>query len=238
MSEQVTVAICDDEERILPYLARRITEVFRRYHISVMTEAYCSPAELGKKLDEGGAYGLYFLDIDMPGLDGLTFARQLLSVQPDAVLIFVSAKEEYVFQTFQVHPFSFIRKSRFEEDLEETIRDLSSRYPPKEKTECELLDELGHPFTLSLTDTLYLEAKDKYVNIVTVDGGFYVRGTLSELEKALKEERFIRIHKSFLVNLRAIYAIKYSKVILDNGQELPLSRNKVAEVKRRFCQED
>ncbi|MDQ9758629.1 LytTR family DNA-binding domain-containing protein, partial [Acinetobacter baumannii] len=58
-----------------------------------------------------------------------------------------------------------------------------------------------------------------------------------DMEKMLEEHHFIRIHKSFLVNLRAIYAIKYNKVILDDGQELPLSRSKVAEVKKRFCQE-
>lgn len=237
MRENVTVAICDDEEVILPYLARRIYEVFQKYRICVMTEEYSSAVDLWRTVQNKKEYEIYFLDIDMPKINGLEFAKLILQQQPDAVLIFVSAKEEYVFESFRVHPFFFIRKSKFEEDLEHAVSDLSRRYQTVEQKTCTIWDELGHPFELSLVDTLYLEAKDKYVNIVTQDGGFFIRNTLSDMEKTLEEYRFIRIHKSYLVNLRAIYAIKYDKVILDGGLELPLSRRKVAEVKKRFCQE-
>jgi DNA-binding LytR/AlgR family response regulator len=238
MNNQITVAICDDETKILPYLARKITEMFQKYHVVAVTTEYDSSQDLEKTLEKKEKYDLYFLDIDMPKMDGLEFARCLSEIQPDAVLIFVSAKEEYVFESFLYHPFSFIRKKRFEEDLERTVQDLCKHFQLVEEQKCQLMDEMGHPFWLSLKDTLYLEAKDKYVNIVTEKETFYVRSTLSELEKTLENKRFIRIHKSFLVNLRMIYKIQYSKIILDNGQELPLSRNKVAEVKRRFCQEE
>lgn len=237
MKKDVTVAVCDDEKEVLPYLSRRIYEVFQKYHVPAVTEEYSSPTQLWRTIQGGEEYEIYFLDIDMPKIDGLEFAKLILQKQPEAVVIFVSAKEEYVFQSFQVHPFSFIRKNKFEEDLERTLCDLSSRYQAADETECEIFDELGHSFEISILDTLYLEAKDKYVNIVTKEGGFFIRNTLSDMEKMLEQYQFIRIHKSFLVNLRAIYVIKYNKVILDSGQELPLSRNKVAEVKRRFCQE-
>lgn len=237
MKEKIAIAICDDEKEILPYLARRIYEVFQKYHISVETTAYSSTDLLLKDLQREKEYDIYFLDIDMPKRNGLEFAKIILKLQEKAVIIFVSAKEEYVFESFQVHPFSFVRKSKFEEDLDRTIRDLSKIYEATEKETCKIYDELGHSYELSLENTLYMEAKDKYVNIVTKEGGFFIRNTLSEMEKMLEEHHFIRIHKSFLVNLRVIYVIKYNKVILDDGQELPLSRNKVAEVKKRFCQE-
>lgn len=237
MRENVTVAICDDEEVVLPYLSRRIYEVFQKYRICVVTEEYSSPVELLKTVQNEKEYEIYFLDIDMPKMNGVEFGKIILQSQPEAVLIFVSAKEEYVFQSLRVHPFFFIRKSRFEEDLEQAVSDLSQRYQKAEPKTCTIWDELGHPFEMSLVDTLYLEAKDKYVNIVTKNGGFFIRNTLSDMEKTLAEYRFVRIHRSFLANLRVIYVIKYDKVILDDGQELPLSRNKVAEVKRRFCQE-
>ena len=200
-------------------------------------EEYDSPVPLQRKLEAGKEYETYFLDIDMPGMNGLEFARMILDHQPKAVLVFVSGKEEYVFQSFQVHPFSFVRKGNFDEDLEWTVRSLSSQYHDNEKKECQIFDEFGHSFELSLEDTLYLEAKDKYVNIVTKSGGFFIRNTLAEMENMLRPYGFVRIHKSFLANLCMIYAIKYNRVILDGGQELPLSRNKTAEVKRKFCQE-
>lgn len=237
MKEKISVAICDDEKEILPYLARRIYETFQKYRICVETAEYSLPNLLWRDLQRKKEYNIYFLDIDMPKIDGLEFAKMILKIQENAVIIFVSAKEEYVFDSFQVHPFSFIRKSKFEEDLERTILDLSRIYQPTEKETCKIYDELGHAHEISLKNTLYLEAKDKYVNIVTKEGGFFIRNTLSDMEKMLEDYHFIRIHKSFLVNLHMIYAIKYNKVILDDGQEIPLSRNKVAEVKKRFCQE-
>lgn len=237
MKEKISVVICDDEKTILPYLSRRIYEVFKKYHVCIETEEYDSPVELFRKIQGGKEYKVYFLDIDMPKIDGLEFAKLILQQQPEAILIFVSAKEEYVFQSFLVHPFAFIRKSQFDQDLDRAIGDLSVQYQKTEKRTCEIFDELGHSFEISIEDTIYLEAKDKYVNIVTKEGGFFIRNTLSDMENTLEEYHFIRIHKSFLVNLRMIYAIKYNKVILDGGQELPLSRNKTAEVKRRFCQE-
>ena len=237
MKEKISVAICDDEKEILPYLARRIYEVFQKYGISVETTEYTSSDLLWRDLQRKKEYIIYFLDVDMPQINGVEFAKMILQVQENAMIIFVSTKEEYVFDSFQVHPFSFIRKSKFEEDLDRTICDLSSMYQETEKEICQIYDELGHSHEIFLKDTIYLEAKDKYVNIVTKEGGFFIRNTLSDMEKMLEEHHFIRIHKSFLVNLRAIYAIKYNKVILDDGQELPLSRSKVAEVKKRFCQE-
>ena len=237
MKEKIAVAICDDEKEILPYLARRIYEVFQKYCISVETTEYSSPNLLWRDLQREKEYHIYFLDVDMPKMNGLEFAKMILQIQEKAIIIFVSAKEEYVFDSFLIHPFSFIRKSKFEEDLDRTILDLSRIYQPTEKETCKIYDELGHCYEISLENTLYMEAKDKYVNIVTKEGGFFIRNTLSDMEKMLEEHHFIRIHKSFLVNLRVIYVIKYNKVILDDGQELPLSRNKVAEVKKRFCQE-
>ena len=101
---------------------------------------------------------------------------------------------------------------------------------------CSIRDEAGRCYELPLADTLYLEARDKYVNVFVQRGqDFYVRNTLSNIEKMLEPEQFVRIHKSFVVNLRAVYAIKYEKVILDNGKELPLGRGRSEEVKRRFC---
>ena len=74
MKEKISVAIWDDEKEILPYLARRIYETFQKYRICVETAEYSLPNLLWRDLQRKKEYNIYFLDIDMPKIDGLEFA--------------------------------------------------------------------------------------------------------------------------------------------------------------------
>lgn len=234
-----TAALLDDDREILPYLAEKIQTEFSKYGSDIQISSYQSPLCLLEALEKGDRVKLYFLDIDMPQMNGLNVAQKIYSYQKDALLIFLSAKEEFVFSTFRLHPFFFIRKSHFPEDLQQAVHDVHDLEDPGEAGEkCVISDEQGQTFELPLDKTLYLEASDKYINIVMLEETKFIRSTLSQAEKALKDYGFVRIHRSYLVNLRVVYAIKYDKVILDNGAELPLSRGKSAQLKQRFCRED
>ena len=229
MRRSIRLAVCDDEAPVLSYLTDQIRKEFGKYDLCAEADIFISPVELEKVLREK-SYDVYFLDIDMPKMNGLELARILREQREEIPL------EEYVFQSFEVHPFSFVRKSRFKQDMEKAVCDLSRRFCQENQAFCSIRDEAGRCYELPLADTLYLEARDKYVNVFVQRGqDFYVRNTLSNIEKMLEPEQFVRIHKSFVVNLRAVYAIKYEKVILDNGKELPLGRGRSEEVKRRFC---
>ena len=235
MRRSIRLAVCDDEAPVLSYLTDQIRKEFGKYDLCAEADIFISPVELEKVLREK-SYDVYFLDIDMPKMNGLELARILREQREEIPLVFVSAREEYVFQSFEVHPFSFVRKSRFKQDMEKAVCDLSRRFCQENQAFCSIRDEAGRCYELPLADTLYLEARDKYVNVFVQRGqDFYVRNTLSNIEKMSEPEQFVRIHKSFVVNLRAVYAIKYEKVILDNGKELPLGRGRSEEVKRRFC---
>lgn len=236
MKNHYIITLLDDDTEVLPYLAQKIREEFEKYKTTVQLTEYSSPMKLLTELEAGKQYDLYFLDIDMPGMDGLNVAGKISARQPGALLVFLSAKEELVFSAFRFHPFFFIRKSHFPGDLRQAVQDLEGIQEPREQ--CILSDEQGQTFDLPLDKTLYLEASDKYINIVMTDEQKFIRNTLSYAEKALSDFGFVRIHRSYLVNLRMVYAIKYDKVILDNGSALPLSRGKAAELKRRFCRED
>lgn len=236
MKQTYTAALLDDDREILPYLAEKIQTEFLKHKITLQLAQYQSPASFLEALEKGNQSDIYFLDIDMSQVNGLTVAKKIGDLQKDAILIFLSAKEDLVFSTFRLHPFFFIRKSHFPEDLRQAVEDLKGA--PEAREECLLTDEQGQPISLSLDKTLYLEASDKYIDIVTQEGRRFIRRTLSYAEKVLTDYGFVRIHRSYLVNLRSVYAIKYDKVILDNGASLPLSRGKAAELKRRFCRED
>ena len=233
--EKLDIAICDDELEALQAIIKEVNKNFGRYKMEILVEGFLSASDLQKKMVDK-KYTVYFLDIDMPEMNGIDLAYAIQKKQKEVILIFVSAREEYVFQSFRVHPFSFVRKQNFKEDLEQTVHDIYENFRVREEEQfCEIEDELGHVFYGKLSEILYLEVKDKYVQIVMENGEKLIRSSLKDQEKRLEEYGFIRCHKSFLVNLQKIYAVKHDKVILTDKREIPLKRGQASELKKRIC---
>lgn len=234
----LNIAVCDDEEMILPYLCQQISSAFERFHIAAKIDTYSSSVTLKRTIEARKNYDVFFLDIDMRELDGFKLASFIESKLQEAVLIFVSGKEKYVFSSFRHHPFSFIRKEKLKEDLESTVSDLQKKLNEEKKSDTVILsDELQRTYELSAQDVSYIEAQDKYISIKTTMGELVIRSSLSAAEKSLQNTCFMRIHKSYIINLHAVYEIFYDKVVLDDGTELPVGRGKVQILKQRFCEE-
>ena len=234
--EKVRVAICDDEILLLPQLSSMIRGFFREYNLEARPDTFSAAADLLGRLYDSEPYDVYFLDIDIQGEDGIMLAEKIWMKQPNALLLFVSAREERDYDTFQVQPLAFVRKSSFSRDMKKAMETVKKQLKKPEDTEITLCDELGHPILINLTRTIYVEAKEKYQDIVGVNDHQMIRCSITVLENALVPHGFIRIHRGYLVNFRYIYRIDTSQIILDNGQRLPLSRYRKKEVQKRFVE--
>ena len=230
--EALRIALCDDEPGFRILLREKIEEAFSRCGESpVITEA-SSASELSPLL---GHMDLIFLDIDMPGLDGIRFGEQLRAQGIQTDIIYVSNMEDRVYDIFRVHPWSFIRKSRFAAEIpgaaEEYVRTRRIHFTP-------LLFHTADGQTI-LTDPaalLYAEAAGKNQKLFFADSrqNVLIRATLRELEELLIPRGFIRIHKGFLVNYRFIRKITSRNVILDSGEELPVGRDRLNAARERY----
>lgn len=233
MSATIRAAICDDEILVLPYLSSAVRASFQGHGISLELEAFSSAQDLLERAAQA-PFAVAFLDIDLPEMDGISLARRLSELAPDTVRVYISAREDRVFDALHTHPFTFIRKSAFQTDLAAAAADISALLIPPQDPICSFQDALGRIHTLNLNRTLYIEAQDKYLSIVTTGDRVLVRHTLSKLEESLEGRQFLRIHKSYLVNYRFIRRFSGEQVILENGQALPLSRRRAAQVRRQF----
>ncbi len=106
------IAVCDDDERILVQMAEVIKKEFAKAGEKAETSTFSVPKLL---LDSNrtGSFDIIFLDIDMPDIDGIEAAGIIKKQNPNTLVIFVTSKDELVYKSFEVHPFGFIRKSRF-----------------------------------------------------------------------------------------------------------------------------
>lgn len=232
--EKIKVAICDDEIILLPQLASVIRDLLRKQEFEADAFTFSSAADLLKSLYQRDAYDIFFLDIDMPEQNGIALAEKIRIQNSGALIVYISAREDLVYETFSTQPVAFVRKSHFTEDIRNAAATLSRFLEKPKDTVIPFTDELGHTLSLNLSRILYVEAKEKYQDIVSIDGSQMIRCSISQLEQALSPFHFFRIHRSFLVNFHYIYRIDSTSVCLDDGQKLPLSRHRRKEVQQLF----
>ena len=218
----IKVVICDDEKIILQQLQNYVSAVFceRKVEYEILTFAH--PMELLQMLKSNTA-DVLLLDIDMPGISGMEIASELRKQEQQPLLIFVTCHESFVYESFQYQPFDFIRKSCYEKELKNTLVRALCQLENQRK---EYLMEQGDMIIrLPLQEILYFEACANYITIVTKENCYQQRKTMQQLQEELQRAGFIRVHKGYLVNQKAIYILKSDKVILVNNVEIPIGRH-------------
>lgn len=234
------VIIIDDE----PLAASIIKEYMTDYPLELMAE--CRDGFEGLKAIQQHDPDLIFLDIQMPRINGFEML-ELLEAPP--AIIFTTAFEQYAIQAFEQNAIDYLLKPFSKERFGKSVdKFLQSGRPITDKdinnlnmTVAQQLDRIivkeGSKIkVIPVPKIEYLEAADDYVKIFTTDGNFLKKQTMAFYEKSLQPYKFIRIHRSFIVNGNLITRIdlpdKDSYIVrLTNGQELPASKSGYARLK-------
>ena len=222
-----TAAICDDEQAVARYVTDSVSARFSARQKPISADWYTDPAALEKRMSSGLSYDVLFLDIDMPGLDGIELCRRFREMGVDSLVVFVSNKEDMVFQTFDVLPFRFLRKSRFAEEIDKLCQDLLLELERRQERWLRFQTEPdGVVCSVNIQKLVYVEARGKLCVLRSTIGTQEVRVRLSDMEQMLKPHGFLQVHRSYLVNPYYIYRIDADTVLLDQGERVPLSRRR------------
>ena len=228
------VLVVDDERPALDDLAR----VLRAQPTVTDVETAASGEEALHALT-GEHYDAVFLDVRMPGLDGIELARVLRRFATPPALIFVSAYESAAVEAFELRALDYLLKPVSRARVAEALARVSSK-PHEEAPDTLAVDVPGGGTRLvRRDDVLYLQAHGDYVRVIIRDGRFLVRGTLGEIERRWEPHGFHRVHRRFLVNLRSAVEVRpqlngTALLLLADGAELPIARREVAELRRRL----
>ena len=234
MSSKLKIGICDDESMILKVIAEVVKDILTQKGFTGEIEKFSSPKELWCGLGKE-KYSLLFLDISMPDLDGITLAKKVRAQYQDLDIIFVSNREDKVFDSLSVHPFGFVRKSMFLKDIAALLEEWLAQRPIVSETLSLQVPREGM-VSLPIRDIVYIEGskKDQIVYLNKREP-VVVRSTMDDLEKKLEGKGFIRCHKGYLVNCAFIYLIRYELLIeMRTGEKIPVSRARLQQVKEEF----
>ena len=214
----IRIAICDDENRILEDLSRMVLELIPDADVSAFGEGRA----LIDSADKAG-YDVVLLDIDMPDLNGLEVALSFQAADRKPLIIFVTSHDELVYDSLQLHPFGFVRKSYLDKELKKVLEDAVEEVSSRDKHF--FFHTASGDIKLQLDDILYFESEGNYIKVKTGSDEFRFRETMQALEMSLKSDGFIRVHKGFLVNQEAVKIINSDKLVLNDNTEIPFGRS-------------
>ncbi len=224
----IKIAVCDDDRIMLDHLAEKIGEYYaggceiRKYENG---EGLLS--DIRKQI-----FDVLFLDIDMPGMDGMQLAEKIRDGNGHVKIIFVTNKDNLVYKSIKYTPFRYIRKSHMCEELQEAVKELEKALSDDSRTGM-FATELGD-ICIKLKEITYAEVYNHTLTIHTEDRKLTLCRTLDDFEEAIGDLGFIRTHKSYLVNYRYIRSFAGNFAILDDDTEIPVSKKRIKEVKLKY----
>ena len=227
---RMKIAICDDS-LIHNQKLHQIVDVYlsqdpgSTYQISPFT----SGVEL-TRIYRYGMFDLIFLDVEMPELSGFETAQKIRSIDLDVDIIFVTYMADYISTGYHYNAKQYLCKPIKDSDIVDLMNRLTSERQRKTGGEVysiqARLGERQHDVHLRISEIVYFESDDKYVNVYTDKHSHTFREKITTVEADMKNKgnTFIRIHQPYLVNIEHIFKNFSDKIVLRNGQSLPISK--------------
>jgi two-component system LytT family response regulator len=238
------VIIVDDEA-----LARALLRELLAAHEDVQIVAECGNGFEAVKAVTEKKPDLLLLDVQMPKLDGFDV---LELIGADVPVIFTTAFDQYAIKAFQVHAVDYLLKPFGADRLAEALTRARSRIAVRETLPAKalvseartarapleriLIRDKADVHVIPVAKIDYVEAQDDYVSLKVGEKNLLKEQTLSELEQLLDPNRFVRIHRRYLLNVARLVRIEQSVTdsrvaILHDGTELPISRSGYAKLR-------
>ena len=219
------IAVCDDEE------------LFRIEFKSVLDKVLIN-AEYDIDTFSGGSslyeaflknpFDLVFLDIEMPGIDGITLAKRLRAVSENVQIVFLTSHIEYALEGYEVNALRYLVKPVDMNKLSEVLKYIQDK---KNNSRQIMIKQEGEDIVIDISDVIYMESMDKNVRIVTSKSEYITRYNISDYEEELKNSGFLRIHRGYLISLSKVKKIVKNDVVMDGDISLPVSRSNIKTLK-------
>jgi two-component system, LytTR family, response regulator len=246
-NKKIRAVLVDDEQ-----LARQVLREFVAAHADLEVVAECSNGFEAVKAVIEQKPDLLFLDVQMPKLDGF---EVLELIGRETAVVFVTAYDNYAIKAFEVHAVDYLLKpfsaERFDAALTRAKQRLggaiaqktpqaadlaASARPPSQYLDRVAVREGSQVTIIAIAKLDYAEAQDDYVALATGGKKHLKQQTISNLETSLDPARFLRIHRSYIVNLERVAKVEpYGKdthvAVLSSGVQIPVSRAGYARLK-------
>lgn len=217
------ILICDDEQAYLNTLQIHIKEYMKSHHIPCSITTVVDPLQITQ---ENSVFDLAFLDIQMPGVDGITLAKELRRRNPKLALFFVTNYDSYQDDAMDLRAFRFFEKpfntNRLYAGLDKAMEYIDGAYVDLFLSENSALQRVV------ADDILYVTRSGRRASVVTSGKVYSTGDKFDDLCERLPQLFFYPVHKSFFVNLHYIDRYTYTELLLTDGTQIPIAPRREA----------
>ena len=228
---KMNVLVCDDDQQIVDSIIEELKKKSEETHVSSRFYGFSQPSQIDLSLP----YDIALLDIDMGETNGIELARKLRAENENIVIIFITNFIQYAPEGFEVQAFRYLLKadlsakldSYFDSAVQEVLR-------RKQLITISINSEI---IDVPVNDILYLESHRRIIVMHLLDEkrpAYQFYGNITELSEKIEPLGFLRIQKSYLVNMHYVEIFQYNKVQLRGGLCLAPSEKNYSELKQKY----
>ncbi len=217
---KINFAICDDNRIDSQYVNELIKKWAKNKKYQIHIDIFQSAEAFLFHYTQNKEYDILLLDIEMKKMDGVTLARMIRKSNKSVQILFITGYSQYIAEGYDVEALHYLMKPIKEEKMFDVLDRAVTKLIQNEKhLLLKLSDEM---IKIPLHEIIYIDVNRNYVTI-HANKDYTLKKTLGEIEKEL-DEKFFRIGRSAIVNLKYITRITKTEVFLSNGFSLPLPR--------------
>ena len=231
----IRVALCDDDIFILNEMQGFLDRYCKERNQVIIHTTFCSPLELLREIERGVRFDILFLDILMPGQNGIETAADLRSYDSNIKIVFLTSSAEFAVESYKVDAYYYQLKPLRWEDFSRVMDSVLEKCTHEQ--EYSLILRCKGQFTrIELNQLEFCEVIHRTLLFHLVSGKVLEStGSLDDLgEKLSPYGCFLRVHRSYIVNLNYVQNISYRAVTMTCLTEIPLPRGKYNEIKDAF----
>ena len=229
------VLICDDDIQICEYIEQILIDYCKTNMLELSTEVFYSGEQLFDYMTIHNDIDLIFLDIQLPGTNGAQIGTELRNkLENETVqIVFISYKDSYAMQLFQVRPFDFIIKPLCKDTIIRIFKKYLSLYGNKYR-----FFEYTYKWKtekIQLSEIMYFMSEKRKICIVTSKNTYSFYGNIKELHKNMGEDGFWSVHNCYIINIKYVKLFRENEIVMCNDHVIPISRSYKNEVKQKIA---
>ena len=215
------IAICDDEMTSLMINQALTEQVLEEEGIDYEIQTFADmPSMLSGVSDEEASFDLLLSDILAVGMNGIEAAEELRRLGDKLPIVFISSTAEFALDGYRVNALRYLQKPVQIDKLKEAILEAYSAVGKKYRTlSFQVADKF---YKVNLDDIIYLESYGRDTEVVTKNERISVHAKISDMEKQVPADRFVRCHRSYIVNMSEVKDIARYRFMTKNGIEIPI----------------
>lgn len=220
----IKVAICEDSKMDREVLQRIVEYLMQERGLAFQTEVF----ENGESLIDGYSnhpFDLIFLDVMMGELDGIEVGRRIRQLDQNVEIVYCTSSKDFAIVAYEIHALGYLLKPYETERIGEVLDYYTQKHPQKNQKFIEVKSH-RKSVIIPFKDILFMESDNKVVYIhTTTQGEVKVYNRLDVLEAEVQDDRFLRCHQSYLVNLQYVVGLVDSDFIMIDDSMIPIRKS-------------